>query len=438
MPDTFQHVANLQASERRFHPRQQVLYSHMLLDDDNGGVVLNISESGLAMSAVRSVTKDPFRMRFQLSESNVWIEVRGRIAWTNASRQTAGVQFLGLAYEERIQIKRWLSSIDRLSATMKNPPAEGIAPAELASTVSIPEPAAPPRVIEDSTEVATPKGLPISDAAEDVEIGSQYFGADVDAHGYTPIAEIEREESESAASQSANRAFAPQLEASEPLVEKPEQDSAATNQAQVLPGTSEARDFETDSPQSRETSAMPAPAEKTRPDTHPPLYLSYEEAPPSRAKVDRELAGSPRHSRLWPGILLVVLVLLAFVLVGRYVRRAQPNKQSVEVPATAPQPASPPSASVTPTNPPLSADLKQPLDRPGFLLQVGAMTHKDNADTLAEALRKKNFPAFVSHVENDHFYFVFVGPYSDADSVLKAKTDLKKDGFEAIRMQRNP
>jgi hypothetical protein len=40
MSDIFQPVVNAQACERRFHLRQQALYSLMLLEDDNGGIVL--------------------------------------------------------------------------------------------------------------------------------------------------------------------------------------------------------------------------------------------------------------------------------------------------------------------------------------------------------------------------------------------------------------
>jgi len=436
MPDTFPHVANLQASERRFHPRQQVLYSHMLLDDDNGGVVLNISESGLAVSAVRSVTKDPVRMRFQLSESNVWIEARGRIAWTNASRQTAGVQFLTLPYEERILIRRWLASIDHLGgAAKKNLPVEEITPSigsasavvESASTASVSESVMPTRVTEEPAQDTAPKDLagPSLMATDGVEIVSQYLGAGADTEGFAAIEDTEKPRF--AASESADAVSAPQLEAAAPIVENSEQDLVAPDQAELLP-IGEARDPGTGS----------AP-EKTRPDTHPPLYLSYEEAPPIRAKVDLERTSSPRHSRLWTGVVLVALVLLAFALLGRYFRRAALNKRSVEFPATASQPGLPPSESVTQQNPPVSADLKQPLDQRGYVLQVGAMAHKENADALAEALRGKNFPAFVSHLEHDHFYFVFVGPYSDVDSALRAKTDLKKQGLESIRMPpRNP
>jgi cell division septation protein DedD len=123
---------------------------------------------------------------------------------------------------------------------------------------------------------------------------------------------------------------------------------------------------------------------------------------------------------------------------GIHFRNAKNNQQSREVPATASQAALPSNDSVIPKNPPLSANPKQPVDRPGFVLQVGAMTHKDNADALAESLRKRNFPAFVSHRGTDRFYRVVVGPYSDADSTFTVKEELRKQNFDAIRLSWNP
>jgi len=329
MPDTFPHVANLQASERRFHPRQQVLYSHMLLDDDNGGIVLNISESGLAMSAVRSLTSDSLQMRFQLSQSNTWIEATGRISWTNASRQTVGVQFVGLPYEGRIRIRRWLASIDHLASTMKqNPPIEEIAPPvrpaptalEPTSTVSTPALPTPAEVTEDAKEDALPPFPPIGDETENLELVSQYFRATADPgtimDGYAPTEDVALENSASAASESTTAAPASEVEKSEKL--------AATESAQAPPVANEASgpgNLEAASKAVEETSAMPAVAENTAPDSHPPLYLSYEEAPPIGSKVGRELAGRPGHSRLWIGLLLAALVLLALFFLGHYVRR---------------------------------------------------------------------------------------------------------------------
>src|ERR1039458_2440316 len=100
MSDIFQAVGDSRTSERRHCPRQRVAISCMPLDDDNGGIILDISERGLSMQAVTILTNDELpRMRFQLSQSQPWIETRGRIAWTSASMKTAGLEFIGLPEE---------------------------------------------------------------------------------------------------------------------------------------------------------------------------------------------------------------------------------------------------------------------------------------------------------------------------------------------------
>jgi len=439
-----QPAVNSQGSERRFHPRQQVLYSLMLLGNDNGGVVLNISETGLAMSAVRSLTDDLLHMRFQLSETNTWIEAQGRIAWTNASKQTVGVQFVGLPYEGRKRIKRWLASIDRLSEPAKeNPPVEGIAPTvrlasaalEPASTVSISEPATPAEVIEDSKRDPgdLPEFPPIDDQTENLELVSQYFRATADPStimdGNELTKEIALERPASSPLESRKAASASEPKATERIAENPEQEVEDTNPVRVLPETSEERDFE--------KNATPVAAGNIGSDTHPPLYLSYEETPPARSDVGRELARRTGPSRLWLGVLLFLLFPLAYYFFfGHHFRR---ERSVVEAPTTpSSQPAAPSSGTVIPKNQPESADLAQPLNRAGFVLQVGAMTYKENADALLESLRNKHFPAFVSHHENERFYLVLVGPYGDATSAVKAKTDLKAAGFESIQTPWKP
>jgi hypothetical protein len=171
-------------------------------------------------------------------------------------------------------------------------------------------------------------------------------------------------------------------------------------------------------------------------ETRPPFHLSYEETARIRGG---ELTSGPRNSRRWIGVLVVVsllglfLLLLAFAFPGIYLRHAGNNQQSSEVPAAASQPALPSDDSVIPKNPPISANPKQPLDQPAFVLQVGAMTFEKNAIALAESLQQKNFPTFVSRRENDRFYRVFVGPFSDVDSTLRVREQLKKQGFDAFR-----
>jgi len=376
MSDTLQSVAYPQTSERRFHPRERVLCSCMQLEDDNGGIVLNLSESGLAMQVVRSLADEPLpQMRFQLSQFEAWVEARGRIAWISPSKRTVGVEFVGLPYEGRILIKRWISSIGDSSAT-----------------------------IEENA----------------------------------PVEELALERPASTALEPASAVSVPEPETMERVVENPKQDSVAKDPAVVPPRATETRDLETVSQYSRATSAKPAAIDNTGRENRPPLYLSYEETTRVRGKVDRDQTSSPRKSRQWIGVLVSVLWLSTFFFLGIYFRNVENNRQSREVPATASQPALPSNDSVIPKNPPIFVDPKQPLDRPGFVLQVGAMTRKDDADALAESLRKRNFPAFVSRRGTDRFYRVIIGPYRDADSTFKVKEELRKQDFDAIRIQWNP
>src|SRR5476651_2532910 len=100
------------SSDRRLHMRQRVLLSCLELKDGNGGIVLDISEQGLAMQVVKSLGDNAYtQLRFQLSQSNDWVETPGRIAWMSASKQTAGVEFTDLSFESLIFIKSWICSI---------------------------------------------------------------------------------------------------------------------------------------------------------------------------------------------------------------------------------------------------------------------------------------------------------------------------------------
>jgi cell division septation protein DedD len=443
MPDTVQFADNPETPERRLHPRKQLLFPWIQLGVDNGGIVLNISESGLAMQAVKSLVDGELRaMRFQLPESQTWIETRGRIAWIGASKHTAGVEFVGLPEEARYRIRQWTPLTLHPSGSAKEKslgeqveaakdvlptrePESAVFVPESATTAQIDKHQSQPSIAEDPTGV-----LPGTAETQDAETVSRY----VRITGYpgttteetAPVEEIAPPVKPASADlELASIASVPEPETAAEVVENPVQDLVATDSAGVPPIASETRDVETVSQYSRATSAMPAAAENTGRDAPPPLYL-YEKTT------------SPRKSRQWIGVLVLVLLVSTCFFLGIHFRNAKNNQQSREVPATASQAALPSNDSVIPKNPPLSANPKQPVDRPGFVLQVGAMTHKDNADALAESLRKRNFPAFVSHRGTDRFYRVVVGPYSDADSTFTVKEELRKQNFDAIRLSWNP
>jgi TonB family protein len=113
MSSGFQNVGgSLRNSDRRLHSRQPVMsLAYIELGEGNGGIVLNLSEGGLAVQAVMSLLDNDLpKMRFQFSQSKNWIATGGRIAWTSESKKMAGVEFVDLPDDARNHIKEWITS----------------------------------------------------------------------------------------------------------------------------------------------------------------------------------------------------------------------------------------------------------------------------------------------------------------------------------------
>jgi cell division septation protein DedD len=84
------------------------------------------------------------------------------------------------------------------------------------------------------------------------------------------------------------------------------------------------------------------------------------------------------------------------------------------------------------------SDPEVPSKLSGLVLQVGAMKHKENADALTAALRKKSFPAFVIARDGDPYYRVDVGPYPDEADARIAEDKLKGGGFGTVVKRQYP
>jgi cell division septation protein DedD len=67
-----------------------------------------------------------------------------------------------------------------------------------------------------------------------------------------------------------------------------------------------------------------------------------------------------------------------------------------------------------------------------IVLQVAAVTRQGDALSVADALQRKRFPAFVVAPSADRFYRVQVGPYRDERAADTAKAALDHAGFKAI------
>jgi PilZ domain len=98
-------------SDRRVHQRlEDVRASLVELGGNNSGIVLNISEGGMAILSAEDLDGHALRnLRFQAPEFEHWIETAGEIAWLSDSRKHAGIRFKGLSETARTQLRAGIS-----------------------------------------------------------------------------------------------------------------------------------------------------------------------------------------------------------------------------------------------------------------------------------------------------------------------------------------
>jgi TonB family protein len=160
------------------------------LGENNGGIILNIGEDGLAASSAAPLDSDRLaRIRFQLPGSSDRLEASGEIAWISESKKQAGLRFVDLSDNVRSQIRGWISS----QAPSIKFQSDGVAAREKAwrrlemPTTRMPQslppqPARPDRVTQVQARVPTPA----------LNAASTLFGAA--ASGVDPTSFIRRQQ----------------------------------------------------------------------------------------------------------------------------------------------------------------------------------------------------------------------------------------------------
>jgi DedD protein len=69
----------------------------------------------------------------------------------------------------------------------------------------------------------------------------------------------------------------------------------------------------------------------------------------------------------------------------------------------------------------------------GYYVQVAAVSRQEDAASLVEALKKKQYPAFTANnASTDKFYHVQVGPYTDLKEAEAMRARLISDGYNPI------
>jgi len=100
-------------SDRRLQMRTTpASLAYVMVGDTNGGIVLNVSEAGMAVAVANLlVVGDYFRgIRIQLPCSRQSIEISAQIVWLAESKKGAGVRFVDLTADARNQISNWIAS----------------------------------------------------------------------------------------------------------------------------------------------------------------------------------------------------------------------------------------------------------------------------------------------------------------------------------------
>ncbi len=70
----------------------------------------------------------------------------------------------------------------------------------------------------------------------------------------------------------------------------------------------------------------------------------------------------------------------------------------------------------------------------GVIVQVAAVSKREDADILVNALRRRNYRVFLANngASPDNLFHVQVGPYSDVKDAMSAKDRLASDGYNPI------
>jgi len=93
---------------RRRYPRQTLrTLAYVTLDNENGGIIRDLTESGIAVQVVAPLRAgQEVTLRFDLMSPRVRIEGRGQVLWATPGGQ-AGIRFLDLGPRSRRALRNW-------------------------------------------------------------------------------------------------------------------------------------------------------------------------------------------------------------------------------------------------------------------------------------------------------------------------------------------
>jgi cell division protein FtsN len=115
---------------------------------------------------------------------------------------------------------------------------------------------------------------------------------------------------------------------------------------------------------------------------------------------------------------------------GRNARRSAPSRSApaYSASAAAPAPYTPPPA----RKPAAPESTRAASPQGSYVVQVAAVSKKQDADALSAALRRKQYQVFVAQTETNGLYRVQIGPFGDRKDAEVVRLLLVSDGYNPI------
>jgi PilZ domain/Gram-negative bacterial TonB protein C-terminal len=111
-----------ESSDRRGRVRRNPsAIAYLDAGEGNGGIVLNVSETGMAVAVAQALTDDEIPvLTFRLPHLDRTFQAGGQVIWRSASKKSAGVRFVNLEERDRSQIRNWIRA-EIVEAELKAP-----------------------------------------------------------------------------------------------------------------------------------------------------------------------------------------------------------------------------------------------------------------------------------------------------------------------------
>ncbi len=115
------------------------------------------------------------------------------------------------------------------------------------------------------------------------------------------------------------------------------------------------------------------------------------------------------------------------------VEQKDANPELTPAPDAKPETAPASTATAPAQTPPATADPAATLPSPGYFVQVAAVSKQEDAESLVDALKKKEYPAFVAaQAASDKLFRVQLGPFAEVKDAEAMRARLVGDGYSPI------